>query len=201
MRWRLPAHQPAGSAQPAAAAPATPPAAWAPPLCRLQPVKETQQKQRLLWKDLILRYCAHHRVYAVSAEEADDFPLFHNRAINRECAGGRGAGRHTRGLPLPVCSRKLTLGKERGGGGGGGRPEGDMRERLCRPAVRAPMPVGRLSWPCGSPAAGSRAPPCLTLRPRLECFPALPPSCRAASPRLPGAAAGRPGQAGERAVV
>ena len=51
---------------------------------RLQPVKETQQKQRLLWGDLILRYCRHHRVFVVSAEEADDFPLFHNAAINRE---------------------------------------------------------------------------------------------------------------------
>ena len=51
---------------------------------RLQPVKETQQKQRLLWRDLLLRYCRHHRVHVVSAEDADDFPLFHNRAINRE---------------------------------------------------------------------------------------------------------------------
>ena len=47
-------------------------------------MKETQQKQRLLWQDLILRYCKHHRLFVVSAEEADDFPLFHNQAINRE---------------------------------------------------------------------------------------------------------------------
>lgn len=51
-------------------------------------MKETQQKQRLLWKDLILRYCRHHRVFVVSAEDADDLPLFHNRAINREPPGG-----------------------------------------------------------------------------------------------------------------
>ncbi|KAL4430744.1 hypothetical protein ABPG75_006000 [Micractinium tetrahymenae] len=54
-----------------------------PPYFTLQPVKETQQKQRLLWKDLILRYCRHHRVFVVSAEDAEDFPLFHNPAINR----------------------------------------------------------------------------------------------------------------------
>ncbi|KAL4432377.1 hypothetical protein ABPG77_001676 [Micractinium sp. CCAP 211/92] len=54
-----------------------------PPYFTLQPVKETQQKQRLLWKDLILRYCRHHRVFVVSTEEADDFPLFRNPAINR----------------------------------------------------------------------------------------------------------------------
>ena len=50
----------------------------------MQPVKETQQKQRLLWKDLILRYCKHYRIHVVSAEDADDFPLFHNQGINRE---------------------------------------------------------------------------------------------------------------------
>lgn len=54
------------------------------PACSLQPVKETQQKQRLLWGDLILRYCRHHRIHVVPAGDADDFPLFHNRAINRE---------------------------------------------------------------------------------------------------------------------
>lgn len=47
-------------------------------------MKESQQKQRLLWKDLILRYCKHNRIHMVPAEDADDFPLFHNRAINRE---------------------------------------------------------------------------------------------------------------------
>jgi ESCRT-II complex subunit VPS25 len=52
-------------------------------------VKETQQKQRLLWQDLILRYCKHHRLFVVSAEEADDFSLFHNKAINREPWGGQ----------------------------------------------------------------------------------------------------------------
>ncbi|PSC67362.1 Vacuolar sorting-associated 25 [Micractinium conductrix] len=54
-----------------------------PPYFTLQPVKETQQKQRLLWKDLILRYCRHHRIHVVPVTEADDFPLFHNPAINR----------------------------------------------------------------------------------------------------------------------
>ncbi|KAL4859553.1 Vacuolar protein sorting-associated protein 25 [Chlorella vulgaris] len=54
-----------------------------PPMYTLQPVKESQQKQRLLWKDLILRYCKHHRIHVVFAAEADDFPLFHNKAINR----------------------------------------------------------------------------------------------------------------------
>lgn len=55
-------------------------------------MKETQQKQRLLWQDLILRYCKHHRLFVVSAEEADDFPLFHNKAINRESWGQPASG-------------------------------------------------------------------------------------------------------------
>lgn len=67
--------------QAALPAPATPPKSFR----RLQPVKETQQKQRLLWRDLILRYCRHHRIHVVPAGEADDFPLFHNAGINREC--------------------------------------------------------------------------------------------------------------------
>lgn len=54
------------------------------PACSLQPVKETQQKQRLLWRDLILRYCRHHRIHVVPAGEGDDLPLFHNAAINRK---------------------------------------------------------------------------------------------------------------------
>lgn len=62
------------------------------PLCRrLQPVKETQQKQLLLWRDLLLRYCRHHRLHMLPVTDADDCPLFHNRAINREpvlCAAG-----------------------------------------------------------------------------------------------------------------
>lgn len=32
------------------------------PLCRLQPVKDTRDKQILLWCDLILKYCRHHKV-------------------------------------------------------------------------------------------------------------------------------------------
>lgn len=52
--------------------------------CSLQPVKETQQKQLLLWRDLLLRYCRHHRLHMVPVTDADDCPLFHNRAINRE---------------------------------------------------------------------------------------------------------------------
>lgn len=31
-------------------------------LCRLQPVKETRQKQISLWTELILKYCKHHKV-------------------------------------------------------------------------------------------------------------------------------------------
>ena len=62
--------------------------------------RETQQKQRLLWRDLILRYCKHHRVYVVSAEDADDFVLFHNRAITRAC--GAAGPRLWRALALAV---------------------------------------------------------------------------------------------------
>lgn len=54
-----------------------------PPYFTLQPVKETQQKQREMWKDLILRYCKHHRRFVMSTEETDDCPLWHNATINR----------------------------------------------------------------------------------------------------------------------
>ena len=35
-------------------------------LCRLQPVKETRQKQIGLWTELILKYCKHHKVWLLS---------------------------------------------------------------------------------------------------------------------------------------
>lgn len=50
----------------------------------MQPVQETQQKQRQLWKDLILRYCKHHKVFVVPTDVAAEFPLFHNQQINRK---------------------------------------------------------------------------------------------------------------------
>lgn len=58
-----PAPPPLPPSQPSTLLPATPLFVS----CSLQPVKETQQKQRLLWKDLILRYCRHHRIHVVRA--------------------------------------------------------------------------------------------------------------------------------------
>ncbi|KFM25522.1 Vacuolar protein sorting-associated protein 25 [Auxenochlorella protothecoides] len=56
-----------------------------PPYFTLQPVKETQRKQRESWKDLILSYCCHHRIFIVSLDAAaDEFPLFENKAIQRK---------------------------------------------------------------------------------------------------------------------
>jgi hypothetical protein len=46
--------------------------------CRLQPVRDTREKQIQLWKELILSFCKHHGVYVV---DIDDFPLFTNKSI------------------------------------------------------------------------------------------------------------------------
>lgn len=51
---------------------------------RLQPVKQTQAKQRELWRDFILAYCMHHRVFIVSVDApGSEFPPFENSAIQR----------------------------------------------------------------------------------------------------------------------
>ena len=55
-----------------------------PPYFTLQPIKETQQKQKELWRGLILAYCRHHRVFVVAPDDASEFPPFTNPAINRE---------------------------------------------------------------------------------------------------------------------
>lgn len=54
---------------------------------RLQPVEETQGKQRQLWRELILSYCRHHRIYIVSSDENFKFEPFHNERINRKLNG------------------------------------------------------------------------------------------------------------------
>jgi hypothetical protein len=46
--------------------------------CRLQPVRDTREKQIQLWKELILSFCKHHGVFVV---DIDDFPLFTNKSI------------------------------------------------------------------------------------------------------------------------
>ncbi len=81
---------------------------------RLQPVRETRERQVALWKDFILEYCRAHRVrarvsgcsrikavltharlprrrqlFAVNVEE--DTPLFCNTAINRACCHAAGS--------------------------------------------------------------------------------------------------------------
>mmetsp|Transcript_16688 Transcript_16688/g.23013 ORF Transcript_16688/g.23013 Transcript_16688/m.23013 type:complete len:178 (+) Transcript_16688:186-719(+) len=53
-----------------------------PPYFTLQPVTDTQEKQKQLWTDLIIQYCKHHKIYVVNLEE--DFPLFENAAIQRK---------------------------------------------------------------------------------------------------------------------
>jgi hypothetical protein len=50
--------------------------------CRLQPVKDTREKQIQLWKELILRYCKHHKCFVVDLEA--EFPLFENTSIQSE---------------------------------------------------------------------------------------------------------------------
>ncbi|GJP39579.1 hypothetical protein CLOM_g23933 [Closterium sp. NIES-68] len=74
-----------GAAAPAAAAAAS--SAFSlphfynyPPYFTLQPVRATRERQVRLWADLIVAYCRQHRMWVVST---DDFPLFHNVAIER----------------------------------------------------------------------------------------------------------------------
>lgn len=52
-----------------------------PPYFTLQPVRDTREKQILLWKELILDYCRSQKVFIVDLEE--DFVLFSNPAIDR----------------------------------------------------------------------------------------------------------------------
>ncbi|GJP39578.1 hypothetical protein CLOM_g23933 [Closterium sp. NIES-68] len=75
-----------GAAAPAAAAAAS--SAFSlphfynyPPYFTLQPVRATRERQVRLWADLIVAYCRQHRMWVVST---DDFPLFHNVAIERK---------------------------------------------------------------------------------------------------------------------
>jgi ESCRT-II complex subunit VPS25 len=53
-----------------------------PPYFTLQPVKDTREKQIQLWKELILRYCKHHKCFVVDLEA--EFPLFENTSIQRK---------------------------------------------------------------------------------------------------------------------
>lgn len=50
--------------------------------CRLQPVKDTREKQVQLWKELILKYCKHHKCFLIDLEA--EFPLFENTSIQSE---------------------------------------------------------------------------------------------------------------------
>ncbi|XP_020578050.1 vacuolar protein sorting-associated protein 25 isoform X3 [Phalaenopsis equestris] len=50
-------------------------------LSRLQPIRETREKQVQLWKELILEYCRSQKIFIVGLEE--EFPLFSNQVIER----------------------------------------------------------------------------------------------------------------------
>ncbi|ERN02069.1 hypothetical protein AMTRI_Chr02g223760 [Amborella trichopoda] len=52
-----------------------------PPYFTLQPVRDTREKQVQLWKELILDYCKHHKIFVIGLEE--EFPLFSNPTIDR----------------------------------------------------------------------------------------------------------------------
>ncbi|KAH7282365.1 hypothetical protein KP509_35G026700 [Ceratopteris richardii] len=53
-----------------------------PPYFTLQPVKDTRDKQIQLWKELILKYCKHNKIFFIHLE--DDIPLFFNASIDRK---------------------------------------------------------------------------------------------------------------------
>lgn len=46
---------------------------------RLQPVRDTREKQIQLWKELVLEFCRSQKIFIISLEE--DFPLFSNPTI------------------------------------------------------------------------------------------------------------------------
>lgn len=50
--------------------------------CRLQPVRDTREKQIQLWKELILDYCRTQKVFVIGLDE--DFQLFSNPTIESE---------------------------------------------------------------------------------------------------------------------
>ena len=65
-----------------------------PPYFTLQPIPETQRKQKELWRSLILAYCRHSRLFQITVDDNQDAPPFANPAIQRELA--------------IVCSRRLV---------------------------------------------------------------------------------------------
>lgn len=67
----------------AAAAPFDLPKYWQfPPFFTLQPVLETREKQLKLWRELILTYHEHARLYSMGPPSS--FPLFKNEALDRQ---------------------------------------------------------------------------------------------------------------------
>jgi len=54
-----------------------------PPYFTLQPVAETQEKQKALWRGLILNYCQSTRTFRIRVDD-EKFEPFHNRVIDSE---------------------------------------------------------------------------------------------------------------------
>lgn len=52
------------------------------PFFTLQPIAETRHKQLKLWRELILAYHEHHKLYSMGLPSS--FPLFRNEAIDRQ---------------------------------------------------------------------------------------------------------------------
>ena len=55
-----------------------------PPYFTLQPVAETQEKQKALWRGLILNYCQSTRTFRIRVDD-EQFEPFHNKVIDSEC--------------------------------------------------------------------------------------------------------------------
>jgi ESCRT-II complex subunit VPS25 len=54
-----------------------------PPLYTLQPTLTTRTRQLQLWRDLLLSYCEHHRIYRLVLISAAQWPLFNNTQISK----------------------------------------------------------------------------------------------------------------------
>lgn len=56
-----------------------------PPFFTLQPVAASRDKQLRMWSELVLAYCAHHKIDVIDVGTALASPLFANQSIGRMC--------------------------------------------------------------------------------------------------------------------
>jgi ESCRT-II complex subunit VPS25 len=98
-----------------------------PPLYTLQPNLTTRTRQLHLWRDLLLSYCTHHRIYRLVVIDAIQSPLFNNQKI-----GKRLSLKDLREILSWVCGKEGGERAEWIGGDGKGK-EGEVWVYWKRP--------------------------------------------------------------------